>query len=68
MPINHYQQFWHSVVELLCGAAALAFLTWIFFWLQLDIATTVPAYMIVVVLLSLGGSAIPLSLSPSSLR
>ena len=59
MPINHYRQFWLSVAELLCGAAALAFLTWIFFWLQLDIATTVPAYMIVVVLLSLRGRVVP---------
>jgi PAS domain S-box-containing protein len=59
MPINHYRQFCLSVAELLCGAAALAFLTWIFFWLQLDIATTVPAYMIVVVLLSLRGRVVP---------
>jgi len=59
MPINHYRQFWLSVAELLCGAAALAFLTWIFFRLQLDIATTVPAYMIVVVLLSLRGRVVP---------
>jgi hypothetical protein len=59
MPINHYRQFWLSVAELLCGAAALAFLTWVFFRLQLDIATTVPAYMIVVVLLSLRGRVVP---------
>ncbi len=52
-------KFWYSVVELLCGAAALAFLTWICFWLQLDIATTIPAYMIVVVLLSLRGRVVP---------
>jgi K+-sensing histidine kinase KdpD len=57
--MNRIQQFWHSAAELLFGAAALAFLTWICFWLQLDIATTVPAYMIVVVLLSLRGRVLP---------
>jgi K+-sensing histidine kinase KdpD len=52
-------KFWHSAAELLFGATPLAFLTWICFWLQLDIATTIPAYMIVVVLLSLRGSVVP---------
>jgi PAS domain S-box-containing protein len=59
MPIDHKQQFWHSAAELLFGATALAFLTWICFWLQLDIGTTIPAYMIVVVLLSLRGRVVP---------
>jgi PAS domain S-box-containing protein len=59
MSINYNQQFWQPVAELLFGAAALAFLTWICFWLQLDIATTVPLYMIVVVLLSLRGRVLP---------
>jgi K+-sensing histidine kinase KdpD len=61
MPINPNQMatLWYSAAELVCGAAALAFLTWICFWLQLDIATTVPLYMIVVVLLSLRGRVVP---------
>jgi PAS domain S-box-containing protein len=59
MPIKLNQQFWYSAAELLFGAAALAFLTWICFWLKLDIATTVPLYMIVVVLLSLRGRVVP---------
>src|ERR1700738_1453001 len=59
MSINRNQEFWHSAAELLLGAAALAFLTWICLWLQLDIATTVPTYMIVVVLLSLRGRVVP---------
>src|ERR1700737_1032138 len=59
MSINRNQEFWHSTAELLVGAAALAVLTWICFWLQLDIATTVPTYMIVVVLLSLRGRVVP---------
>jgi PAS domain S-box-containing protein len=61
MPINHNQmaKLWYSAAELVCGAAAVAFLTWICFWLQLDIATTVPLYMIVVVLLSLRGRVVP---------
>jgi len=58
MPIKLNQQFWYSA-ELLFGAAALAFLTWICFWFKLDIATTVPLYMIVVVLLSLRGRVVP---------
>jgi PAS domain S-box-containing protein len=49
----------YSAAELLFGAAALAFLTWICFWLKLDIATAVPVYMIVVVLLSLRGRVVP---------
>jgi PAS domain S-box-containing protein len=59
MSINYNQQFWQPLAELLFGAAALAFLTWICFWLQLDTATTVPLYMIVVVLLSLRGRVLP---------
>jgi PAS domain S-box-containing protein len=59
MPIRHSQQFWHSAAELLFGAAALAFFTWVCFWLQFDIATTVPLYMSVVVLLSLRGRVVP---------
>jgi PAS domain S-box-containing protein len=59
MPLMRNQQFWYSAAELLFGAAALAFLTWICFWLKLDIATTVPLYMIVVVLLSLRGRVVP---------
>jgi hypothetical protein len=55
MQIKLNQQFWQSAAELLLGTVALAFLTWICFWLKLDIATTVPLYMIVVVLLSLNG-------------
>jgi hypothetical protein len=55
MPIGYKQQFRDSAAELLLGATALAFLTWTCFWPQLDIATTVPLYMIVVVLLSLRG-------------
>ncbi len=39
-------KFWCSAAELLYGAAVLAFLTWIFFWLNLDIATTIPGYLI----------------------
>ena len=53
MPFDDKQLFRGSAAELLLGAAALALLTWICFWLQLNIATTVPLYMIVVVLLSL---------------
>ncbi len=52
-------KFWCSAAELLYGAAVLAFLTWIFFWLNLDIATTIPGYLIVVVLLSLRGRVVP---------
>jgi PAS domain S-box-containing protein len=59
MPIYQNRQFWHSAAELLLGVAALALLTWICFALQLDIATTIPAYMIVVVLLSLRGRVVP---------
>jgi K+-sensing histidine kinase KdpD len=59
MPIYQNQQFRRSAAELLLGVAALALLTLICFWLQLDIATTVPAYMIVVVLLSLRGRVVP---------
>jgi len=43
---NETIKFWYSAAELLCGAAVLAFLTWIFFWLNLDIATTIPGYML----------------------
>ena len=59
MLINYNQQFWQPLAELLFGAAALAFLTWICFWLRLDTATTVPLYTIVVVLLSLRGRVLP---------
>jgi two-component system, LuxR family, sensor kinase FixL len=59
MPIKRSQQIWHAAAELLFGAAALAFLTWICFWLELDIATIIPVYMIVVVLLSLRGRVVP---------
>ena len=41
------------------GSAALALLTWFCFRLQLDNATTIPLYMIVVVLLSLRGRVVP---------
>ena len=59
MSIDYRQRFRDSAAELLLGATALAFLTWICFWLRLDIATTVPLYMIVVVLLSLRGRVVP---------
>ena len=59
MPISRNREFWYSAAELLLGVAALAFLTWICFWLRLDIGTTVPIYMIVVVLLSLRGRVVP---------
>jgi PAS domain S-box-containing protein len=59
MQIKLNQQFWQSAAELLLGTVALAFLTWICFWLKLDIATTVPLYMIVVMLLSLRGRVVP---------
>jgi PAS domain S-box-containing protein len=59
MPIKPSREFWRATAELLVGVAALAFLTWICFWLQLDIATTIPAYMFIVVLLSLRGRVVP---------
>jgi PAS domain S-box-containing protein len=54
---------WHSAAQLLFGVAALALLTWLCYRLQLSLATTAFAYLILVVLLSLTGSFIPLILS-----
>ena len=45
MPIKGNRQFWHAAAGLLVGRAALAFLTWICFWLQLDIATTAAPFI-----------------------
>jgi len=59
MPTKRHQEFWLAAAELLLGTAALALFTWICFRLKLDIATTVPLYMIVVVLLSLRGRVVP---------
>jgi len=56
---NQSTKFSRLVAELLLGGAAVAFLTWICFQLKLNIATTVPLYMIVVVLLSLRGRVVP---------
>ena len=61
MPINRHQisKFWHPAAEILLGAAALAFLTLVGLWLDLNLATASLAYVIVVVLLCLRGSLVP---------
>jgi len=61
MPIDQNQdtKFWRPLAETLLGGVLLAFVTWICFQLKLDIATTVPIYMVVIVLLSLWGSLGP---------
>jgi len=53
---------------MLLGTAVLALLTWICFRLNLDIATTIPIFMVIVVLLSLSGRTFRLSPSPLLLR
>ena len=61
MPIDQNQttKFWHPAAEILLGATALAVLTLVGLWLNLNIATASLAYLIVIVLLSLSGSLIP---------
>src|ERR1700730_4849539 len=68
MLINYNQQFWQPLAELLFGAAALAFLTWICFWLRLDTATTVRSIRSSWCCCPSGAESSLLLLSRSSLR
>src|SRR4029453_792758 len=52
--------FWRSAAELSFGVTVLALLTLVCFQLELTVATTAFAYLILIVLLSLMGSFIPL--------
>jgi PAS domain S-box-containing protein len=52
--------FWRSAAELSFGVTALALLTLVCFQLELTLATTAFAYLILIVLLSLMGSFLPL--------
>jgi two-component system sensor kinase FixL len=51
--------FQRPAVEFLSGTAALALLTLVFVWLDLNLATAALGYVIVIVLLSLRGSVVP---------
>ena len=61
MPIdqNRTTKFWLPAAEILLGATALAVLTLVALWLDLNLATASLAYVIVIVLLCLRGSLIP---------
>jgi len=61
MPIDQNQttKFWRPLAETLVGGAVLGFLTWICFQLELGIATAVPIYLIIILLLSIWGSLGP---------
>ena len=56
--MNHNQtyRFWRAVALCLCGSIALALPTFVSFRLHLRLATTVCFYLIIIVLVSLGGS------------
>jgi len=54
-----FPRFWHRPAQLLFGVAALAVLTFVCFPLELNLATTAFAYLILIVLLCLTGSIIP---------
>jgi PAS domain S-box-containing protein len=56
MARNQLSQFWRPVAQFLLGIVALALLTLVCFWLQLNLASAAFGYVIVIVLLSLMGS------------
>jgi two-component system, LuxR family, sensor kinase FixL len=56
MNYNQTSRFWRAVAQCLCGSIALALLTFVCFRLHLTLATTVCLYLIIIVLVSLGGS------------
>jgi PAS domain S-box-containing protein len=53
---NQTTKVWRSAAQCLLGIIALALVTWVFFRLGIDLATTAFAYLIVIVPLSLMGS------------
>jgi PAS domain S-box-containing protein len=53
---NQTTNFRSSAAQFFLGGTALALATWAFFWLQVDLASTAFAYLIVIVLFSLMGS------------
>ena len=56
MTRNQATRFWHSATQCFFGGIALALLTAVCFWLDLNLATAAFAYLIAIVLLSLMGS------------
>ena len=61
MPIDQNQtsKFWLPAAEILLGGAALALLTLVGLWLDLNLGTASLIYVIVIVLVSLRGNLIP---------
>ncbi len=53
---NQTTNFWNSAAQFLAGSIAPALVTWTFFRLGVDLASTAFAYLIVIVLFSLVGS------------
>jgi PAS domain S-box-containing protein len=62
MPIDQGRtiKFWRPAAEILLAAAALATLTSVGIWLDLNLGTASLAYLIVVVLLALKGNVVPI--------
>ena len=61
MPIDQNQttKFWRPLAEALVGGGVLALLTWICIQLELPVATAVPIYLVIILLLALWGSLGP---------
>src|SRR5258705_13039278 len=53
---RHNRRIWRIVVQCLAGIIAVALITFVCFQLQLNLATAVCLYLVVVVLLSLQGN------------
>ena len=58
MKRNQTAQFWRLAARLLYGVTALAALTFVCFWLGFDFASTAFAFLTLITLLSLMGSAV----------